>query len=637
VSRALQDPSDEGPAPVKPTRSLPLKILLDSPSVRPVLNFDEYATALKNIIEGSDPRFSIGIFGGWGSGKTTLMKTIEKQLDSQIVSVWFNAWRYEKEEHLIIPLLDALRDELVEWAADDEVSSRVDTSTRDRAVKAASTITKAIRAIFAGTTIKANLGLVEVDLDANKTVAEWRDSTREKDKQDAESPQSSYHASFKALQESLTEFTEKGKQRVVIFIDDLDRCLPPNALQVLESMKLFFDLEGFVFVVGLDQDVIEASVDWHYRRSDISGESKGRPPVSGAEYIKKLFQVPFTIPVVPANQLDQYLKAIFSNEGQYEDQDRLLEIIRPHLNFVIGDSGVNFREVKRYINSYILQKMIDPDLDDDVSLVLQTMAFRVDWRDAYRVFLAERSEFIDAAKRQLDGEENTLRNLDPRLGQLPDSFLEYINSKNGRKLLGLDAPQIERQVRALEVTQQPERPFTRWSAELATAGRRLDAITPSDLDQTRYTVSNFRDIIIRMDEELSASGVLDGYPDLEDSFREAMREIKDQGDTLEFILRRGDDVRPEDFEDFLRRRSRVLANVRTAQELMRQAGEISAKLPFRCSRARPRTGSSPPFPRCRRPRYARAACPAGARSRHSRWRARRGSGSICSLSRRPRR
>jgi predicted KAP-like P-loop ATPase len=39
--------------------------------------------------------------------------------------------------------------------------------------------------------------------------------------------------------------------KIVIFVDDLDRCLPDNALDVIESMKLFFDLPGFVFVVGL--------------------------------------------------------------------------------------------------------------------------------------------------------------------------------------------------------------------------------------------------------------------------------------------------------------------------------------------------------------------------------------------------
>jgi predicted KAP-like P-loop ATPase len=62
----------------------------------------------------SSPQFAIGIFGGWGSGKTTLMRAIEDKLDSsRAVSVQFSAWRYEKEEHLIVPLLDTIREALV--------------------------------------------------------------------------------------------------------------------------------------------------------------------------------------------------------------------------------------------------------------------------------------------------------------------------------------------------------------------------------------------------------------------------------------------------------------------------------------------------------------------------------------------
>ena len=57
----------------------------------------------------------------------------------------------------------------------------------------------------------------------------------------------------------------KGNRRVVIFVDDLDRCLLPNVLVVLESIKLFFDVEGCVFVVGLDSAIAERAVADKYR------------------------------------------------------------------------------------------------------------------------------------------------------------------------------------------------------------------------------------------------------------------------------------------------------------------------------------------------------------------------------------
>ena len=57
------------------------KILLDVPVDDGVLGFDNYRDALIDIIKSSDPHFTIGIFGGWGTGKTTLMKMMKKELD----------------------------------------------------------------------------------------------------------------------------------------------------------------------------------------------------------------------------------------------------------------------------------------------------------------------------------------------------------------------------------------------------------------------------------------------------------------------------------------------------------------------------------------------------------------------------
>jgi Cdc6-like AAA superfamily ATPase len=124
----------------------PRRLLLDLPSVDPALNFSRIAEALADIIVRSEPHFALGLFGGWGSGKTTLMRAIEQRLRrSNVVCVQFNAWRYEKEEHLLIPLLDTIRDALVDWGstqADDSLAQR--TATR---------IGQVARTLVAGTTI----------------------------------------------------------------------------------------------------------------------------------------------------------------------------------------------------------------------------------------------------------------------------------------------------------------------------------------------------------------------------------------------------------------------------------------------------------------------------------------------------
>jgi predicted KAP-like P-loop ATPase len=71
------------------------QILVDDPAEDPRLGFREYADAFAEIVCGSPPRFAIGIFGSWGSGKTTLMQAIKSRIEDRedVIPVWFNAWR----------------------------------------------------------------------------------------------------------------------------------------------------------------------------------------------------------------------------------------------------------------------------------------------------------------------------------------------------------------------------------------------------------------------------------------------------------------------------------------------------------------------------------------------------------------
>ena len=559
------------------------RILLDNPSADPGLKFVEYASAFKDVIELSDPQFAIGIFGGWGSGKTTLMRAIEKQLDDKIVSVWFNAWRYEKEEHLIIPLLDTLRDALVAWAASVEGGRAVDPSLRDRAIKAASTISKAAKAILAGLTIKAKFPLIELDLETDKTfkaLLEWQQGSTETDEEYANSPQSAYHTSFKALRDSLTDFTQYGErqQRIVVFIDDLDRCFPANALQVLESMKLFFDFEGFIFVAALDQKVIEASINWKYRLTDSSGASAD-PPIDGSNYIKKLFQVPFNLPSIPSTQMDDYLEAIFSStEERDAQQSELLERVRPHLNALVGNSEVNPREVKRFINSYIIQKLIRPHLDDDVTLMLQTIAFRPDWSQAYEVYRSMPDVFSEAAKRQLDGEEGAMKGLDSRLEQLPESFFQYIiRAKGGQKLVNLDPRQAAEQVISLEGTRSPKAPreiLLPAIGSLEDIGRELENNDFTEIDESLERVQILRKMVGNIygrlnGELLSSSSVGAAAERVIHDIVGDVNSLKNDCDSLIFALRRGRNMGQKEFDDLLKKRSAMAEKIQGILENIR--------------------------------------------------------------------
>jgi predicted KAP-like P-loop ATPase len=80
------------------------KILRDDIELDPALDFDNYSDSIARIIMTSDPKFAVGIYGEWGTGKTTMMKTIHNKLENkkEILTVWFNAWRYEREDQFAV-------------------------------------------------------------------------------------------------------------------------------------------------------------------------------------------------------------------------------------------------------------------------------------------------------------------------------------------------------------------------------------------------------------------------------------------------------------------------------------------------------------------------------------------------------
>ena len=115
-------------------------ILLDIPSDKLLFGFDEIKKSIIHLLEEREPQYTIGIYGEWGSGKTTLMDSIYKDLlnenkenfkemgrinsksefskdknrDTLHIPVWFNPWRYENEEHIVIPLLLQIQQTLSE-------------------------------------------------------------------------------------------------------------------------------------------------------------------------------------------------------------------------------------------------------------------------------------------------------------------------------------------------------------------------------------------------------------------------------------------------------------------------------------------------------------------------------------------
>ena len=92
----------------------------------------------------------------------------------------------------------------------------------------------------------------------------------------------------------------------VVFVDDLDRCLPEKAVETLELIKTMFNIESFAFVLALDDEVIERGIGHRYKDYQLQGK-KPEMPITGFEYLEKIVHLPFRLPALSRSQARAFM------------------------------------------------------------------------------------------------------------------------------------------------------------------------------------------------------------------------------------------------------------------------------------------------------------------------------------------
>jgi hypothetical protein len=141
---------------------------------------------------------------------------------------------------------------------------------------------------------------------------------------------------FKDSVNNISTITEElehmiGEKRMVVFIDDLDRCSIENILNILEAIKMFFNAKGAVFVFAVDMSKIESAWETKYRPSLI-GSFEGR------NYVDKIFQLKLSLPPKEESEIKQYVEMLSSSLPSKERQ------------LIIDGCPANPRKIKRILN-----------------------------------------------------------------------------------------------------------------------------------------------------------------------------------------------------------------------------------------------------------------------------------------------
>lgn len=300
-------------------------VLSDAAAAHDLLDFDRYLAPILRVLSdgAAETPFTIGVFGAWGSGKSTLLgmvdRTLKDQYPQDFVRVHFNPWVHRREPNMLVPLLHTLHDTL----------------ERDRGKRFAESAKKIGNVLLrmGASILLKTITTDAVSLEKLETIEQAYCKQRGLVESEIRNLRST-------LQTEMDDIAKKGA-RVVFFIDDLDRCEPVDLIDVLEAVKLFFDLRNVFILLAIDKEIVDRAVQIRY--SKFAFADAERAAAIGAEYLEKLVQLPLTLLPLSAHQVTNYVTSLTRTM-------QAPKTVLAQANVLIGLLQANPRKIKRVLN-----------------------------------------------------------------------------------------------------------------------------------------------------------------------------------------------------------------------------------------------------------------------------------------------
>lgn len=279
---------------------------------QPVVEF------LRDLIKQLEGPFVLALDSPWGTGKTTVVRMLRASLKAEgITSVYFNAWKEDYVSDPLIPMVAAIDElQVVDADAGKLFGERMAT-VRQVASKVAK---RGLVAAVKLATMNA-VDLDEVTEDVLSAVAgDAAEDVIELFKQE----KASLERFRAALEEAVkTVAPEEPSRPLVFFIDELDRCRPTFAIELLERVKHLFDVKHIVFVLSIDKKQLEAIT------AAVYGERIDAP-----EYLRRFVDLEYTLPEVHTKQYTRVLIERHGFKDFFDPRRSHSELANDHDNFV---------------------------------------------------------------------------------------------------------------------------------------------------------------------------------------------------------------------------------------------------------------------------------------------------------------
>jgi hypothetical protein len=293
-----------------------VQMLSDTPTEDDEFGRSRYAETLANVALSAATPLVVALYGSWGSGKTSLMYQIRRRLESnhdpksagvpgrRVRTVWFDPWMHQFDQTPAVGLLHAITDQLNLTAI---------TEAQETLKKIALALAEDVQIPYLGLHV-GRLAKVRSD------VADEEFRRRE------------LQARLREYFERILHLAGTPGTRLVVFIDDLDRCQPRRTVDVLEALKLYLDFPACVYILGVDRESVEAAIKGEYTDLGITESS----------YLDKIVQLPVTLPAIGEQVMRNFINK------------RMPEELKDCTEILVAAGADDPRQVKRILNALML-------------------------------------------------------------------------------------------------------------------------------------------------------------------------------------------------------------------------------------------------------------------------------------------
>jgi hypothetical protein len=400
------------------------------------LGFDVHANLIKELIK--DDRMlplTIGLFGDWGSGKSSILEVLKKDLEKEpkTVCLYFNGWTFEGYDDAKAALLETI----VQTFEDEknfgkEIKGNI--NKLYKSIKWMRVIGFGLKNIALPATAAYMTGglsavpqLVSglkdiVSKNPNELVEKIKGTDTEAFlkqfiKDDDDTDRFEVVRKFRDDFEKLLDDSKIDK--LIVIIDDLDRCLPDRIIDNLEAIKLFLNVKNTAFIIGADPRIVRHAIEYRYKDMIVDANEENSNKRIVYDYLEKLIQIPYNLPKLSDSEVETYITLLFcendlanSNDfnvvleafKKFRENDRYsvfdfskvkealadttkTEKLEQNVSLIAKLSPIiseslygNPRQIKRFLNTFMLRKKLASiakisDFKDDILAKLMILEY----------------------------------------------------------------------------------------------------------------------------------------------------------------------------------------------------------------------------------------------------------------------